>query len=112
MHCTPQDMSQRLVARVVRAAYPDWKVKEVNAKAAAVQDAISKCKNGMLSWHAATPQVREHEPVRAWHGELLLGCHEASKLLPPCAARCRPWSELCWSTCPAWPACPPAGMRG
>ncbi|KAL4451267.1 hypothetical protein ABPG77_009339 [Micractinium sp. CCAP 211/92] len=53
-----QDMSTRVVARLVRAANPDWGARAVNAKAAQVQDAISRAKNSMLTWHADTPRVR------------------------------------------------------
>lgn len=50
-------MSTRVVARLVRAANPDWGARAVSAKAADLQDAMSKAKNSMLTWHADTPRV-------------------------------------------------------
>ena len=51
-------MSARLMAKLVGAEFADWKGREVNEKAAQLQDAVSKVKNSMLTWHADTPQVR------------------------------------------------------
>ena len=50
-------MSARLMAKLVGAEFADWKGRDVNEKAAQLQDAVSKVKNSMLTWHADTPQV-------------------------------------------------------
>lgn len=72
-----QEMSLRLLARLVRAAHGDWKAKLVNEKAQALQQAISQAKNGMATWHAPTPQVGSTPPARPSPR----GPHR----LPPCA---------------------------
>ncbi|KAL4420828.1 hypothetical protein ABPG75_010484 [Micractinium tetrahymenae] len=51
-----QDMSTRVLARLVRAANPDWGGRAANSKADELQDAISKAKSRMLTWHADTPR--------------------------------------------------------
>ena len=52
-----QDMSLRLIAKLVGAENPDWKAREVNDKADWVQRSISNLKSSMVTWHGATPQV-------------------------------------------------------
>ena len=111
----PQDMSARLLARLVRQQEPDWKARVVNDKAAALQGAISRLKNSMLTWHAATPRVRTHDtrPSKRMCRALVCACRELWRLVV-LAVRWRPALHAgaldccaCPWVCPGmlWPCC-------
>lgn len=106
-----------MVARLVRAANPDWGARAVNAKAAQVQDAISRAKNSMLTWHADTPRVRAGQRCT------LQRASQAPRPAHPtniCTAGPGAWSVATCPLCcrldcllPAWlPAWLPAGRGG
>ena len=94
------DMAARLLASLVRADQPDWKAREVNDKAAALQDAISRVKGELLSWHGGTPRVRAR-----WRGCLARRrrCRAGAGELGDAGPSPLRWraSQACSHACPA-----------
>ena len=52
-----QDMSLRLLGKLVKAECPELQGRAAADKAGKLAGAISAVKNSMVTWHAATPQV-------------------------------------------------------